>query len=204
MKGLLTLLLHLLVTIPKLLGPGGAKAVVADSLPMKRQLLVINRTRRRAPHLSALDRCLFGLWVLFLSPHRIQRSAVIIRPSTPLKFHSLLRQRKYRLLYSTGRKSKPGPKGPSRELNQAIVAMQQRSLRFGCPRIAQQINKAFGIDIDKDAVRRVLAAHYRPGSDGSGPSWLSFVGRTKDSQLADSGCRGNQHPSLYAALPSLR
>jgi putative transposase len=181
MKGLLTLLLHLLVTIPKLLGPGGAKAVVADSLPMKRQLLVINRTRRRAPHLSALDRCLFGLWVLFLSPHRIQRSAVIIRPSTPLKFHSLLRQRKYRLLYSTGRKAKPGPKGPSRELIQAIVAMKQRNPRFGCPRIAQQINKAFGIDIDKDVVRRILAAHYRPDSGNSGPSWLTFLGHMRDS-----------------------
>jgi len=32
MKDLLTLLFHLLITIAKLLGPGGAKAVVADSL----------------------------------------------------------------------------------------------------------------------------------------------------------------------------
>jgi putative transposase len=200
----LLMLLHLLTTIAKLLGPGGAKAVVPENLLMKQQLLVIRRARRPAPNHSALDRCLFGFWSLFLDGHRMQRATMIIRSSTLLKFHDLLKQRKYRLLYSTGRKSKPGPKGPSRELNQAIVAMQQRSLRFGCPRIAQQINKAFGIDIDKDAVRRVLAAHYRPGSDGSGPSWLSFVGRTKDSQLADSGCRGNQHPSLYAALPSLR
>ncbi len=60
MKDLLTLLFHLLITIAKLLGPGGAKAVVADSLLMKQQLLVINRSRRRAPNLSALDRCLFG------------------------------------------------------------------------------------------------------------------------------------------------
>ncbi len=60
--------------------------------------------------------------------------------------------------------------------------MKQRNPRFGCPRIAQQINKAFGIDIDKDMVRRILAAHYRPGSPGdSGPSWLTFLGHTKDS-----------------------
>ena len=39
MKDLLILLLHLLKTIAKLLGPGGAKAVVADSLLMKQQLL---------------------------------------------------------------------------------------------------------------------------------------------------------------------
>jgi hypothetical protein len=35
---------------------------------MKQQLLVINRSRRRAPNLSALDRFLFGFWSLFLSP----------------------------------------------------------------------------------------------------------------------------------------
>jgi len=181
MKDLLALLLHLLITIAKLLGPGGAKAVVADSLLMKQQLLVINRSRRRAPNLSALDRCLFGFWSLFLDPRRIQRAAVIIRPSTLLKFHHLLKQRKYRLLYSSGKKRKPGPKGPSQELIQAIVAIKQRNPRFGCPRIAQQINKAFGVDIDKDVVRRILATYYRPGSGDSGPSWLSFLGHSKDS-----------------------
>jgi hypothetical protein len=41
-KDLLTLLLHLLTKIAKLLGLGGAKAVVADNLLMKQQLLVIN------------------------------------------------------------------------------------------------------------------------------------------------------------------
>ena len=30
-------------------------------------------------------------------------------------------------------------------------------------------------------VRRVLAAHYRPGSGVDGPSWLSFLGHAKDS-----------------------
>ncbi|MGB5179468.1 MAG: hypothetical protein WBP44_12140 [Gammaproteobacteria bacterium] len=60
MKDLLLLLAHLLTTIAKLLGPGGARTVVADSLIMKQQLLVINCSRRRAPNLSALDRFLFG------------------------------------------------------------------------------------------------------------------------------------------------
>jgi transposase InsO family protein len=92
-----------------------------------------------------------------------------------------LKKRKYRLLYSSGSKEKPGPKGPSREFIQAIVALKQRNPRFGCRRIAQQIAKTFGIDIDKDQVRRVLAEHYRPGSDDNGPSWLTFLGHTKDS-----------------------
>jgi hypothetical protein len=40
MKDLLILLAHLLTTAAKLLGPGGARAVVADSLLMKHRLLV--------------------------------------------------------------------------------------------------------------------------------------------------------------------
>jgi hypothetical protein len=108
MKDLLVLLVHLLTTIAKLLGPGGARAIVADSLLMKQQLLVINRSRRRAPNLSALDRFLLGFWSLFLSPHRIRRAAVILRPSTLLNFHDMLKKRKYRMLYSSSRKGKPG------------------------------------------------------------------------------------------------
>ena len=182
MKDLLILLAHLLTTIARLLGSGGAKAVVADSLLMKQQLLIINRSRQRAPNLSALDRFLLGFWSLFLNPRRILRAAVIIRPSTLLKFHNLLKQRKYRLLYSSaGSKRKPGPKGPSPELIQAIVEIKQRNPRFGCPRIAQQINKTFGTNIDKDVVRRVLAAHYRSEPSDGGPSWLTFIGNAKDS-----------------------
>jgi hypothetical protein len=56
MKDLVFLLIHLLTTLAKLLGPGGAKAIVADSLLMKQQLLVINRSRQRAPNLSVIDR----------------------------------------------------------------------------------------------------------------------------------------------------
>ena len=94
MKDLLVRLAHLLTTIAKLLGPGGARAIVADSLLMKQQLLVINRSRQRAPNLSALDRFLFGFWSLFLSPHGIRRAAVILKPSTLLKFHDILKNRK--------------------------------------------------------------------------------------------------------------
>jgi putative transposase len=182
MKDLLVLLAHLLTTIAKLLGPGGARTVVADSLLMKQQLIVINRSRQRAPNLTPADRMLFGLWSPFLNPRRIQRAAVIIRPSTLLKLHNLLKQRKYRLLYSSAdSKRKPGPKGPSQELIQAIVELKQRNPRFGCLRIAQQINKAFCVDINKDLVRRVLAKHYRPIPDDNGPSSLTFIGHAKDS-----------------------
>jgi hypothetical protein len=166
MKNLLLIVAHLLTTLAKLPGLGGAKAIVADSLLMKQQLLIINRSRRRAPNLTATDRLLLGFWPLFLKPHGIRRAAVILKPSTLLKFHDMLKRRKYRLLYTAGIKRKPGPKGPSQELIDAIVELKRRNPRFGCPWIAQQINKAFGISIDKDVIRRVLAKHYRPTTQG--------------------------------------
>jgi transposase InsO family protein len=91
-------------------------------------------------------------------------------------------RRKYRQLFSsTPCAKKPGPKGPSDALIQAIVELKSRNPRFGCPRIARIITQAFGIDIDKNVVHRVLAKHYRPILGGTGPSWLSFPSHTADS-----------------------
>jgi hypothetical protein len=70
---------------------------------------------------------------------------------------------------------------PSKELIDAIVEFKRRNPRVGCPRIAQEIARAFGIDMDKDIVRRVLAKHYRPEAGTDGPSWLSVIGYMKDS-----------------------
>jgi transposase InsO family protein len=181
MKNLLLLLAHLLTTLARIIKPGGARAVVAENLLLKQQLLVLNRSRHRAPNLRALERVLFGFWALFLSPHRIRRAAVVLQPSSLLRFHAALKQHKYRLLFSPRKGGAPGPKGPARELIQAIVGLKQRNPRFGCPRIAQQLAKTFGAEIDKDVVRRVLAAHYRPEPHHGGPSWLTFLGHTKDS-----------------------
>jgi len=133
------------------------------------------------PKLSALDRALFGFCTAFLSPRRLIRAAILIKPSTLLRFHSALVKQKYRLLYSSQSGQKPGPKGPTQAIINAVVAMKQRNPRYGCPRIAQQINLAFGLEIDKDVVRRILAKYYRslPGNDGQ--SWLSTLGHAKDS-----------------------
>ncbi|MGA2866617.1 MAG: helix-turn-helix domain-containing protein [Verrucomicrobiota bacterium] len=159
MKNSLVLLAHLLTTLATLLGSGGLKAVVAENLLLKHQLLIINRSRKRAPNLYVSQRLLLGFWLLFLNPRRLLRNALILKPSTLLAFHTALKAHKYRGLYSAGWRSKPGPKGPASELIRAILELKQRNPRFGCPRMAQQLAKTFGIEIDKDVVRRVLAAH---------------------------------------------
>ena len=180
MRDLIILLVHLLTILARLMGPGGLRAVVAESLLVKQQLLILNRSRHRAPNLRASDRILAGVCALFMRPARVIRSAVVLRPSTILGFHRTLRLRKYRLLFSPKHR-RAGPKGPSKDLVDAIVAIKRRNPTWGCPRIAQQIALACDIDIGKDVVRRVLAARYRPDPDASGPSWLTFLGHAKDS-----------------------
>jgi transposase InsO family protein len=181
MKDIVILIAHLLTTVAKLLGPGGARSIIAENLLLKQQLLVVTRSRRRAPNLSNLDQFLMGFWSLFLRPGQIAKNALSIRPSTLLNFHQCLVRRKYRQLFSPKKRTKPGPKGPSEPLIQAIVELKRRNPRFGCSRIALIIWKTFGIEIDKNVVRRILVKHYRPESGGNGPSWLTFLGHMKDS-----------------------
>ena len=160
MKEVIFLFFDLLTTLAKLLQPGGSRAVIAENLLLKQQLIIHNRSRQRAPNLTTQDRALLGFWTLTLNPMRSARSAIIIKPSTLLRFHNALKKRKYLLLHSPRGGRKPGPKGPPKEVIDSIVEMKHLNTRFGCPRIAQQINLAFGLNLDKDTVRRrILAVH---------------------------------------------
>jgi putative transposase len=180
-KNAIVLLGHLLAGLAILLGTGGTRAVLAESILLKQQLLVLQRSRRRAPNLRPADRWLFGFCAQFLSPRRLIRTAIILKPATLLRFHRGFEDFKYRFLYSSSPKKTPGPKGPSPELIQAICEVKRRNARFGCPKIAQHLAKTFGLDLDKDVVRRVLARYYCPDRRDHGPSWLTLLGHTKDS-----------------------
>jgi len=138
---LLILTIHMVVTFAKLLRPGGVRAVAAESLLLKHQLLISNRCRQRAPNLTSVDRVVLGLATLFVRPHRLPKLGALVRPATLLKFHKALVERKYRRLFSSlsSPRRKPGPKGPSAELIAAIIKLKQRNPRFGSVRIALQI-----------------------------------------------------------------
>lgn len=181
MRELAILFLHLIASLAKCLRPGGVRAVVAESLLLKHQLIVLNRSRERAPKLRAADRVIAALCASFIESRRLFRSAIVIKPSTMLRFHRALVARKYRLLFTPKRGGRPGPKGPSPELVSAILEMKRRNPRFGYQRIAEQLALVFDVEIDKDIVRRVLAKHYRPERGDDGPSWLSLLGNAKDS-----------------------
>ena len=156
---------------------------------VKHQVLILNRSRKRAPNLHASDRIIAGLCVLLMRPARVVRSAIVLRPSTLFHLHHVLVKRKYRLLFSPKRTGKPGPKGPETELIEAIVQMKGRNPTWGCPRIAQQITLAFGIQINKDVVRRILWLSLPTGPRFGWPI-LAQLHRPTEGHRWQRHCRG--------------
>src|SRR6266550_540273 len=133
MRDVAIFFVHVIVTMVELARPGGLRAVVAESVLVRHQLLILNRGRKRAPNLKVLDRFIAGLCSLFIRPTRVLRAAIVLKPSTLLHLHSLLRRRKYRLLFSPKRGRRPGPKGPTKELVDAVIEMKRRNSNWGCP-----------------------------------------------------------------------
>jgi putative transposase len=122
MRVFVILFVHLIATVAKAAGPGGIRSVVAESVLVKHQLLILNRSRKRAPNLCAVDRIVAGLCTLLIRPTRVVRSAIVFKPSTLLTLHHLSKKRRYRLLFSPHCRHKPGPKGPSDELIDAVLS----------------------------------------------------------------------------------
>ena len=56
MRELLNLLIHIIITVVKLSRPGGIKAVMAENIAMRQQLITLARGRQRAPKLKTSDR----------------------------------------------------------------------------------------------------------------------------------------------------
>ena len=163
-----------------MLQPTGWKKVVAENLMLKHQLAIMTRSRKKAPNLKFSDRVILAWLCIFIPRKRLSTLTIAIQTATLIKFHRALVERKYQALYGKRDKRRPGPKGPSKELIRAIVEIKRRNPRFGCPRIANTITVKFGIEINKDMVRRVLAKHHHP-RPGTGPSWLTFLGYSKES-----------------------
>jgi len=115
MRTLITIFIDLLCIFFKLLRRNGTKTLLAESLLLRHQLKITVRASKRAPHLNPFDRFFMAFLSLFMNPRRIVSSAIIIKPSTLLKFHRSLVKRKYSELFSPKRKRKPGPKGPTQD-----------------------------------------------------------------------------------------
>ena len=79
MRDLSVLFLHLLTTVARLAGPGGARSVGAESLLVKQQLLILNRSRKRSRRLRPADRIILGFCALLMRPRRRLRSTIVLK-----------------------------------------------------------------------------------------------------------------------------
>src|ERR1017187_10443539 len=75
------LIAHLVSTLARIAGPRGVRAVIAESLLLKHQLIVLNRARKRAPRLTRWDRLLFGVGTFLVSAQRVHGELLIKRQS---------------------------------------------------------------------------------------------------------------------------
>ena len=107
--------------------------------------------------------------------------SIVYRPSTLIEVHRQFTKRKYRQLFASKPKKKPGPKGPDPKIVKVVIEFKRLNPRCGCQRIAHQLSSTFGIDLDKNEVRRILVAHYKPSPNSQGPSWLNLLSHSKDS-----------------------
>jgi putative transposase len=67
-RDLAVLFLHVLTTVARLASPGSARSIVAESVLVKHQLLILNRSRKRSPHLRLADRIVAGVCALLIRP----------------------------------------------------------------------------------------------------------------------------------------
>ncbi len=179
MRAIIQLIFTLLWVLIKVSRPGGTKRLVSENLCLRQQLIILTKGRERAPNLTNLDRLIFGLCSALMSTERMKKFAILLKPATILKIHQAFVKRKYNKLFTNKLKKKKIHRGPSQELINLVLEYKDRNPSFGYLRIAMQVSNQFGIDIDKDVVRRILNKHYKGGpNSGSGPSWLTFLGGT--------------------------
>jgi putative transposase len=81
--------------------PHGAKALMAENMMLRKQLITLSRRHIRSPKLSLLDRVIFAILAQLIKPRRLLKSAIIIKPATILKFHKSLINKKYSMLFSS-------------------------------------------------------------------------------------------------------
>ena len=94
MRALAVLLVHVLAILARLARPGRVRATVAESVLVKQQLLILNRTRKRSPRLRLGDGAVAGVCALLMRPCRLVDAAIFLKPST-LRLHRELTTRKY-------------------------------------------------------------------------------------------------------------
>src|SRR5215467_5992398 len=127
MRDLVILFVHLIVTVVRLARPGGLRSVVASRCSS--DINCGSSIAAASVHPTCAPRIVLSpVCALFsCGPTRVLRSASVLKTSTLLYLHNLLKKRKYCLLFTPKRRRRPGPHGPKKELIDAVAAMKRRN-----------------------------------------------------------------------------
>ncbi len=128
------LLIHFIRLLMKLITPGGAKALVAENLALKQQLFTLNRRRLRSPALTTFDRAFFGVLAQLISPNRIKKIAVVLKPATIINFHRALVNHKIskRIFASSIEMKTPSQIASNKNANKNVAQLESYRWKTHC------------------------------------------------------------------------
>jgi transposase InsO family protein len=140
-------------------------ALGLENLALRHQIGILQRSARKRPQLTSVDRllwiCLSGLW-------RDWRSALaIVRPETVIAWH----RAGFRLFWTWKvRRGHPGRPVISREIRDLVRKMCRENPGWGAPRIHGELLK-LGIDIGESSVSKYMVRCRKPPSQ----TWRTFL-----------------------------
>ena len=67
---LITFILNFITLYLRLTVPGGARAIAAENIALRNQLISLSRQQKRAPKLTTVDRIIFGILTSMISVKR--------------------------------------------------------------------------------------------------------------------------------------
>ncbi|MFK7825185.1 MAG: hypothetical protein AB8G05_13605 [Oligoflexales bacterium] len=149
MWNLIETILNILVLFLRLLKPNGYKKIMAENVALRQQLAVVSRKYKKSPKLNTSDRLIFSILAKFMPRSRLRKIAIIVSPSTILKFHRALVKKKYQILFTARKSKKSGPKGFGQEIIDLVIEIKNKNPSFGCPRIAMMVRNATGTKISE-------------------------------------------------------
>ena len=79
MNALFTMVGHLLHVISRLMRPGGTRALIAENLLLKQQLIVLNRGRGRAPNVPSVQKLILGFLSSLIPMRRLTKVSVALK-----------------------------------------------------------------------------------------------------------------------------
>jgi putative transposase len=140
-------------------------ALQMENLALRHQIGVLQRSARKLPKLTSVDRL---LWICLSRLWRDWRSALaIVKPATVVAWH----RAGFRLLWTWKvRSGQPGRPVISREVRDLIRKMCRENPGWGAPRIHGELLK-LGIDIGASSVSKYMVRCRKPPSQ----IWRTFL-----------------------------